>query len=1069
MASIFTEDFESGTNGAALTTANTIFTSVDAGWTFSAASPTPVHGSLNGKVSAAAATSAVATNTFTGQPVLYRRFYVQLNSYPVGSGTIVHLALSRAAGTNQGQIRVNTAGNLVLRDGGNTAWTSTTILPLNQWIRIEWRLDVTNHQQQIRLFTAGNVDGTTPTEDSGNATLTAPSGNTDEIRLGLANNTSTAALAYYYDAVADNNATWPGPANTPVSLGTAAANWSATATAVGSTAGILWEETFESGTNVAAITTANAQFASVDAGCTFAAAPVAAQGLLGARVDVLANATVTMIRQFGAPQTLRYYRFYLNLPSYPGSAAGISYLRSAGVVTGSLRVNSSGTLALRDGSTTRWTSTALPTNEWLRVEVMVDSVNTAFRVRLFTGTNVHGTTADQDSGAQTLTTGNPDQVSFGCSNGAAGAWNLFFDAIADSVAGWVGPTAGGNPNPSISWAENFEAGTSGLILDKTNTSFSAVDPGWTFANVPSAAQGSLAAQLAVGPDDTNMLTRQRGTAALYFFRFYIFLPSYPATANGISYCKSGGTVISSLRINPTGSLALRDGSTTRWTSAALPLNQWIRIEGNLDTANSRLQARIFTGLNVHGVTPDQDSGAQTLTAGNLDQITFGCDNGSVSSWTLLFDAVAESLTTWVGAVAGGNAAPNAAWTGWTVGVTANGNFTLPTTPQLLARPTQIVPNATFTTHWQQPLPAVNSTYDLRGSRFEGYFFADAIFGFGTFSDGNGGTTATDHQKNIVPVEIGADSTPATAAAIIGGLVTGDQDTTLTWEQMKHGTPTQTALDAGQAADDVYNSVIINNQNQDGDPRIHIADGSWAVVDGLRAYNTHDGFGVIGATSNIASDTGRLWMRNTWIWQCHDDAIENDLSYLELHVDDCLFEDCFSFISTRANVTTGDPVPGQTQNVNNSIISLVARPGPHKQPSSVIKHGHMYKFQSNSPGLVMADSIFAVSAPATSACVTLPERPGLDSYSNVTIVWTGGGSYPGNVPAGCTVTTDASILDQAISRWKRRHGVTDFENVNMAQMIAPAGDVLVTGTNGVSLRVGSTSVSKAYVGTTQVWP
>jgi len=71
---------------------------------------------------------------------------------------------------------------------------------------------------------------------------------------------------------------------------------------------------------------------------------------------------------------------------------------------------------------------------------------------------------------------------------------------------------------------------------------------------------------------------------------------------------------------------------------------------------------------------------------------------------------------------------------------------------------------------------------------------------------------------------------------------------------------------------------------------------------------------------------------------------------------------------------------------------------------------------------------------------LPERSG-DLYENVTICWLGTGVYPGNTPSGVTVSTGATaqtLIDDAIARWKERHGVTDFDTVDMTRMLAPYG-------------------------------
>lgn len=654
--------------------------------------------------------------------------------------------------------------------------------------------------------------------------------------------------------------------------------------------------------------------------------------------------------------------------------------------------------------------------------------------------------------------------------GAAGILAYTYATAANSGTAQSAYTATATAVGSGRWAEGFEGGSESAAITSANTILSSVDPGWQFTGAFGSAAGAQAAIVGVAESELSMLRRTRTSASVYYYRFYMYMPSYPLTANGVVFVKSGSTVIQALRLTATGQLQLRDGSTTRWTSTALPRNEWFRVEARVDTTAGTTQARLFTTTNLHGATADQDSGSQTLTGtGGATGITWGVDNGGSGPYTLLFDALSDDTVTWIGPVASGIPQRQAAWAAFVEQVSPRGAFSPPTTSTLLARSSVIAPTGTFTTKFVASSIPANTTYDMRGGIFNGYFYADAIFGFGTFSNGAGGTNATAHQLNNVPFELGGNSTPCQGLAVVGGKVTGDQDPGLTWEQMKHGSPTQAALDAGQDPATVYATVIVNNQNQDGDPRIHVANGSFAVVDGLRVYNTHDGLGLQGAASSITTDTGTVYVRNSWVYRNHDDAIENDLSYLRLNVDDCLFEECYSFISTRANTTLGVPSADKTQSVSNSIISLMPRPGPHKSPSSVSVHGHMYKSQGNSPGFNVSNTIFAVSAPATSTAGLLPDRPGLDSYTNVTIVWLGTGPYPGNVPLGCRVTTDPAVLASAVSLWKQRHGVTDFDNVDTTRLLAPLAvqTKLRIGWNDLSLRLGGLPVSAVMLGATRV--
>jgi hypothetical protein len=220
--------------------------------------------------------------------------------------------------------------------------------------------------------------------------------------------------------------------------------------------------------------------------------------------------------------------------------------------------------------------------------------------------------------------------------------------------------------------------------------------------------------------------------------------------------------------------------------------------------------------------------------------------------------------------------------------------------------------------------------------------------------------------------------------------------------------------------------------------VYFADGSWAVVDGLRCHNTWDGFGVYGDGSRDA--TGSIYIRNSWFWETRDDGIEND-EQRQLHLFDCLFEDAHTLLSARANDRSGSPVAANTQTVEDCVVKLAAGPGGHKQPSHVSTAGYIYKMQANSPYLVMRNSILALEGPFNyDDGPMLPTRSG-DRYEGVTICWLGAGTYPGNTPTGVTVVTGAAartMIDDAVARWKVRHGVTDFDTVDMTRMLAPTG-------------------------------
>lgn len=362
------------------------------------------------------------------------------------------------------------------------------------------------------------------------------------------------------------------------------------------------------------------------------------------------------------------------------------------------------------------------------------------------------------------------------------------------------------------------------------------------------------------------------------------------------------------------------------------------------------------------------------------------------------------------------------------------------TARLLARPNLAVPTGVDdgsrgNGYWEGT-PTAATTWDMRNFTASGHFDCDATSP-DTYPTGryNRPSAPTEHQRNARPIRLG-HTTPAIEPAIIGGKVTGDQSTSLGWTDLKHGAYIQGLIDDGMDPDRAYDEII-DNTNMDGDPRVYVASGSWAVVDAIRCHNTWDGFGIYGDGDRTAS--GSIYIRNSWFSRNRDDGIEND-EQRQLHLFDCLFEHAHTLLSTRADDEDGSPVEANTQSVEDCVVKLTSGPGGHKRPSDVSTSGYIYKMQANSPYLVMRDTVISMVGHFNSdEGPMLPERSG-DLYENVTICWLGTGTYPGNTPAGVTVRTGATaraLIDDAVARWKGRHGVTDFDDVDMARMLAPA--------------------------------
>lgn len=208
MASLFSEGFETGPSGAALTTTNTTFTAVTAsGFSFTA-SPTPAVGAL----AATASTPTTAANrllekTFTAAAAVYHRQYINI---PANPGAAVFLGSMLSTATVRAGLRLNAAGTLTLRNNTVAVYTSTQVLPLGVWVRIEWRVDNTAAAQELRVFSGANLHGTTPDWTSGVQTYN--SGTIDKVQAGFT--TAVASFTATFDAMAADDTTWVGPAAT---------------------------------------------------------------------------------------------------------------------------------------------------------------------------------------------------------------------------------------------------------------------------------------------------------------------------------------------------------------------------------------------------------------------------------------------------------------------------------------------------------------------------------------------------------------------------------------------------------------------------------------------------------------------------------------------------------------------------------------------------------------------------------------------------------------------------------------------------------------------------------------
>lgn len=202
---IFSQDFNSFSDGTTLTTGNTGFDAftVSGTATFTAATASPQHSTYGRIASTTSSTHAVREDHALSSSRYYR-FYIRLASIPASTQTL--FTLRDAANNAVSGIRIQSDGTFILRDGLVGVDTSTQALGANEWMRMELHYNAANSTQTLRLFFDGDADGSTPTQTlSGSAT----NGSTDDMQIGLI--TAQASQTMDVDEIEMSTVTWLGP------------------------------------------------------------------------------------------------------------------------------------------------------------------------------------------------------------------------------------------------------------------------------------------------------------------------------------------------------------------------------------------------------------------------------------------------------------------------------------------------------------------------------------------------------------------------------------------------------------------------------------------------------------------------------------------------------------------------------------------------------------------------------------------------------------------------------------------------------------------------------------------
>lgn len=295
MATLFSESFEEGTNGTAITTADSNFTNFVAPgtWVFSNAHVVPLYGSMAGKCTASGSTAIAnaGSSVWASKAITYYDWSFHVDSLPTSNATIHSF---RNGSTAIADLRLLTTGAVQIRDGGFVQRAvSPAIATAGKDVRVQAKVDSTNGKLQLRVA-VGSANITSGTWDYDSGLVAASSLQpTTNFQIGFVSST-TGVLEWGGFTVDD--ASFPGPAaNTPPTCSASASPSPAAAGATvtlsgtdsdsdGTIASRQWTQTSGTAVTLTGATTATA---------TFTAPSVAGGTTLGFSYTVTDNSGAT--------------------------------------------------------------------------------------------------------------------------------------------------------------------------------------------------------------------------------------------------------------------------------------------------------------------------------------------------------------------------------------------------------------------------------------------------------------------------------------------------------------------------------------------------------------------------------------------------------------------------------------------------------------------------------------------------------------------------------------------------------------------------------------------------------
>ena len=233
---------------------------------------------------------------------------------------------------------------------------------------------------------------------------------------------------------------------------------------------------------------------------------------------------------------------------------------------------------------------------------------------------------------------------------------------------------------------------------------------------------------------------------------------------------------------------------------------------------------------------------------------------------------------------------------------------------------------------------------------------------------------------------------------------------------------------GELGRDVPRRIAYSEQGYDRpalivDDKADLDPGSYYVLADQRMHNVGDGWRV-NAHGFVIADG--------YLSSCRDDAIEDDTMAAGVVVDS-LIEGAHMVLSCRRSTARPEHVPPGPVWLDRCLLGLGmqgydwygAKQDPPVRGSQVDGRctGQLFKWQGGAPQLRLTECVLRV--PWLSCNGRGPMRIPADTIaSDTTLVWLGGGDYPGELVDGITVTDDDDVWREARTAWLAAHDEPD---------------------------------------------